>query len=238
MHRHAGSGCIAVKPPGPGVCEVCCGAVDGPDRICWSCRLIGRMLRVPLRRVTPISLAAPDTPIYSMLVQYKGRDEQTARHRRARLARLIGAFLELHLACVAPEGVDAVAVVPSLRGRPGAHPLELTVRMVQPAPLLADALVPGPGRVHRNVSSATAYVARPDLVGGRRVLLVDDLYASGAHLHSAALALHQAGARTVFPLVVARRQNRTWRPSCSLLAWTVAGGNRWSPERCMHCGNS
>jgi ComF family protein len=55
-----------------------------------------------------------------------------------------------------------------------------------------------------NVSGA--FTARPSLVTGKRVLLVDDVLTTGATLDSAASALKQAGATEVSAVVVSRAE--------------------------------
>ena len=47
-------------------------------------------------------------------------------------------------------------------------------------------------------------VARPRLVRGERVLLIDDVFTTGATVSACAAALMAAGAREVFVLTVAR----------------------------------
>jgi predicted amidophosphoribosyltransferase len=57
----------------------------------------------------------------------------------------------------------------------------------------------------RRSALAGAFAARPALVGGRSVLLVDDVATTGATLREAARALVEAGAERVAGLVLARR---------------------------------
>ena len=49
-------------------------------------------------------------------------------------------------------------------------------------------------------------------VAGRRVLLLDDVFTTGARSQSAAYALEEAGAAVPAIVVVARRINPDWRP--------------------------
>lgn len=56
----------------------------------------------------------------------------------------------------------------------------------------------------RRVNVADAFYADPDLVRGRRVLVVDDVTTSGATLDACAVALRNAGALQVYCLTLAR----------------------------------
>ncbi|MDA8073146.1 MAG: hypothetical protein M0Z82_16505 [Actinomycetota bacterium] len=228
--------CMAVKPPGPGVCRTCCGALAGASAtLCQSCRAITAVLG-PLYPVTPISLATDGSQIYAALVQYKSDHRQLAATQRLRLAGLVEVFLTYHLDCVAPHGFDVVTVVPSSRRPAGSNPLAATLKMTDLLASRVEALLaPGPGKVERNLAEADAYVADAARVGGRRVLLFDDTYTTGAHLHASVAALMASGAERVYPVVLGRRQNDSWPPSHGVLAWSAQPANRWSPRRCVHC---
>lgn len=56
----------------------------------------------------------------------------------------------------------------------------------------------------RQANVAGAFAARPDRVSGRRVLVIDDVYTTGATLRSCAAALYAAGAADVAALTLAR----------------------------------
>jgi hypothetical protein len=181
-------------------------------------------------------LTTSDTGLYAALKQYKGQPNFISRRQQLRLAGLVGAFLEHHGDCVAPDGFDVVVVVPSLQVRAEHHPLASTLRMV---PLVehavVDALCSGPARIERNVPARDAYRCRRELVENRRVLLVDDTYTTGAHLHSAVAALEDAGTRAVRLLVVGRYLSWEWEPARRLLVWSTLSENRWSSRRCVRC---
>lgn len=227
--------CIAVKPPGPGVCRTCCGAIAGASVTCRSCQAITALLG-PLYPVTPISLATDHSQIYTVLVQYKSDHRRLAALQRLRLAGLIEIFLAHHLSCIAPHGFDVVAVVPSNRRPADRHPLAATLQTIGLLGTRVEALLaPGPGKLERNLAEADAFVADVAAVDGRRVLLFDDTYTTGAHLHSAVAALMAGGAKRVHPVVIGRRQNDSWPPSHSVLTWSAQPANRWSPRRCVHC---
>lgn len=228
--------CLAVKPPGPGVCSVCCGPSEGVRDLCTSCRRVGHRLGRVLGPVTPISLTTKATGLYSALRQYKGRPNHVSFRQRHRLAVLIGSFLERHGSCVTPDGYDVAVVVPSHQTGLGDHPLRTTLRMAgSVGRSLVDALFVGPGTLERNVADERAYVCRRELVQDRRVLLVDDTYTTGAHMHSAAAVLEQSGALSVHRLVIARHQRLEWAPGRSLVRWASLPENLWSPETCICC---
>ena len=99
------------------------------------------------------------------------------------------------------------AVVPSLSGRVGDHPLEVIV-----APMMTRL-------THQPVAAAESVISprsvRPEnfttpLLGGEHVLLLDDTWARGGHVQSTAGALKAAGAGLVTTLVVARWIDPTW----------------------------
>ena len=81
-------------------------------------------------------------------------------------------------------------------------------------PLLLDALSrtrlsaeqSGSSRTDRRANVRGAFVARKSRVAGRAVILVDDVLTTGATVHAAALALENAGARTVYVLALARAE--------------------------------
>jgi predicted amidophosphoribosyltransferase len=59
-------------------------------------------------------------------------------------------------------------------------------------------------RARRESVEAAFEVRRPRLVETERILLVDDVYTTGATVSSCALTLRAAGAQEVFVLTVAR----------------------------------
>jgi hypothetical protein len=215
---------------------VCCGALESTRGLCWSCRRLGQRLGRKLHPMTPVSLTKRGNALYAALRQYKGRANSIAARQQIRLAELLSRFLERHESCVAPRGHDVVTVVPSQRVPADAHPLVATLAMV---PLLQDqvveALSPGPTAVDRNLPDKEAYHCDAELVEDRRVLLVDDTYTTGAHLHSAAASLEESGARSVHLLVVGRHQDPDWAPARRLLEWSAKPENPWLVERCVRC---
>lgn len=134
-----------------------------------------------------------------------------------RTAGLAAHFGLMHRGCLdaGPLGqVGALAVVPSLGGRPSPHPLEALAAYLLPgAPTIPLSADPGDhgDRDRRRVFRPGFFAVRdPKVVNGRHVVLVDDTWVTGSHLQSAAAALRQAGAAHVTGLVLARRLRPDW----------------------------
>lgn len=138
----------------------------------------------------------------------------------------------IHDACMlaVDGGWDAAAFVPSRTPREGLHPVAGIARNV--ARLAADdpasggpyeikrvALEPGPVNLPR-VANADRF-AVPDKwrsrVQGKRILLVDDTWATGTSIQSAAAVLKAAGAVSVTGLCVARWLSWDWESHVPLL---------------------
>jgi len=218
-----------VPPVGRGVCASCHGPArhgarhDAAD--CWCChavaRRLGRATR-PRRVVVPVAAYRTGDALHAVLRGYKDGPTGDAReHFASALVHHLGGFLARHDGCIADAAGatwDSVAVVPSStrvpiwstsppsgRGRPVvAHPLERVVtRVPRLAALPRVALASGAGDSgHLAPDPAAVVVSGP--IAGRRVLLVDDTWVTGARLSAAAVAVESAGAAVV-ALVVAGR---------------------------------
>jgi len=200
-----------VPPPraGRGVCQVCHGS-SGQFARCWSCNETRGKVTHPLSLVVPVSLTRTDmeAQLHNVLRDYKYASNSAVRDRhRLHVAALLLRFLAGHRSCIEKAGgggYDVIAVVPSKRGRAGAHPLEQAIELAPDLEAIHERLLePGPGEVGRNAPSDTGFVAH-ETAAGRRVLLVDDTFTSGAKLQSAASALTFGGATVVAGLVLGR----------------------------------
>ncbi len=196
-------------PPGDGTCRRCLGPANSPFDSCWSCSLVTRRLgldsAVPVR---PISLIRPDCSLHRVLVAYKSSPDACVRRAcSAALARLIATYISIHNACLARAGGggwDCVTVVPSTRRSCTLHPLSAALAAT---PALASRheslLVRGASPIGHLMPDSRAYQALP-AAERRRVLLLDDVYTTGARALSAVSALERAGATVVTVLVVGR----------------------------------
>jgi hypothetical protein len=214
------------------VCTTCCGGSDPRFTICPSCRDVCRQLGGILFPVVPIALTTVDRPLHRALCRYKTNCPSAPVDAR-RLSGIWSAFVENHMECVAPAGIDTVLVVPSLGGRhPIRHPLADLLVRAGGLPEPADLLLPGPTAIGHRHASATAVRVSTSL-RGRRVLLVDDTYTTGAHLQSAAVAVRDAGAVSVHPVVFGRFVRGGWPPARRILEW--ARSHPWDAGRCIRC---
>jgi hypothetical protein len=183
--------------------------------MCKSCHEVSMILGRPPVPVTPVAVVSRPSPLYRALRQYKSGERTVAARQQARLGALLETFFGRHRRCIAPDGLDLAVVVPSGQGgRPPPHPLACVVAATRTLPPLLDALGSGEVPITHRRPSLRGYRVWVD-VSGARVLLVDDVYTSGAHLQSAAAALTEAGAGEVRALVLGRYvRHPTPRPSC------------------------
>lgn len=167
-----------------------------------------RQVSCPARLLVPISLYKKNTQLAHVLWNYKGERPDLSRQRhRLQLAATLARFIYAHRMCIttaAGKEWDRVTIVPSSQNRPGAHPLEDVVGMI---PGLRESYIRALEKGSQNITHLKAddHGYEPTTsVHGMRFLLIDDTYTSGARVHSAASALHLAGAEVVAVVVVGR----------------------------------
>jgi predicted amidophosphoribosyltransferase len=210
-----------VPPPaeGPDVCPICRGWRRPGYGVCFSCALVMGQVSHPSRAVSVISIYRPGGAMHRALSQYKNGPPTVRRT----LAERLGALLSRHLwregPGLAPGGWDHIAVVPSTTGRVGPHPLEEVLGGVEwlAGQVWSGLLGPGPDAErcgHRQAGDqafrltvAEGYPggpARSYPLQGRRILLVEDTWTTGARAQSAASHLALAGAEVLGPVVIGR----------------------------------
>lgn len=204
---------VAVPPAGPGTCPRCHGPALGALAECWCCHQVGSRLGTDDvgPPVVPVALCRPGDELHSALRRYKDGPAVTARrHFADRLARMLSAFLEGHGPCLhgAVGTWEAMAVVPSSRRGhdAGACPSPFNVVVAGVAALATLPRVPlGRGSsVAGHLQPAVDAFVVSGPVAGRKILLVDDTWVTGARARSAAAALTLAGASVVAVLVIGR----------------------------------
>lgn len=195
----------APQPGAAGLCRVCRGPAGRSRARCFQCELHRQCGGDSLADVVlPAVFAPKGTLIARYLWQYKsqGSSAEVAAAKTALLALLL-VFLRDHGACgwrSAGFGRPShVAVVPTARGRPGAHPLRRLITPYLGWPWAE--LAARPDQRERDLDP-DRFDAAPVL--DARVLLVDDTWTTGASAQSAAMALRRAGARSVATVVIGR----------------------------------
>jgi predicted amidophosphoribosyltransferase len=185
------------------VCLVCRRATDGFTR-CWQCNLHFRSAGAGLAdEVVPISLAPGNGQLAHVLRNYKNSPSSAVRKQFTNeLAYVLATFLARHRQCLGE--FDVVTVVPSTKRRKAGHPVVdiLGRRLSITRPVFTEALTTS-GDNTRQLRPGE-YEVQAD-VRGKRVLLVDDQWTSGASLQSSAIALKREGATRVVGLVIGRR---------------------------------
>jgi len=143
---------------------------------------------------------------YARLVNYKNGSDQDY----TLVAALIAAYLTAHQNRIEPllgGALSHIAVVPSTRGRRfDIHPLANAVKRSRAfGSRLSNALSHVAGAtIKRQEYKPSIYSVDASLVRGGRVVIVEDLWVSGARAVSAAGAIMDAGAKSVLILPVAR----------------------------------
>jgi hypothetical protein len=172
---------------------------------------VAHRLGLNLVPVLPAALAPVPGPLYGDLLCYKESSVGEERQRAVgHLARLLRDFLAHHGRCLEATlgGPAQVALAVPSTSRPGPASLERLGQLDGLVPAaLGTPLVWGVDLLWRTEAPILAF-AVPDAnqvqVRGRRVLVLDDSYVSGARSQSAAAALRMAGARAVVILPLGR----------------------------------
>lgn len=197
-------------PPSPvdGICPTCRGVNYTSNRQCAECDAIAATLGTVLGPAWPISIYVKPSPLRDWLTYYKPNMEAPVDvEAGALLAELLYSFID-YLATTLDEQFDAMTVVPSSTREPP-HPLERLLREQEMRWPLDSCLVRTTEPLAHNAPSRHAYEVTKD-VRGRRVLVVDDVYTTGARAQSARYALVSAGAIVPPLIVIGRRLNREY----------------------------
>jgi predicted amidophosphoribosyltransferase len=212
---------LAVPRPGPGVCATCHGPARDGGTDCWCCRTVSSRLGhfgSQPALVVPVSLCRNGDPLHVALRGYKDAPVTAARrHFAARTGLLVRNFLTRHATCIrdtASATWDSFATVPSSVRPSRSSPRDGDISWRHPFDRIVQPVLSASGLTHIRLVRAEGELGHlvPDphafgVVGGvrgRRVLLVDDTWVTGARMRSAASALSRAGAVVVAMVAVGR----------------------------------
>ena len=211
----------APAPGSTGLCAGCRGPAPPGNLRCYLCDQFRQCLPGLLPDVVvPVAYAPKGGQHAANLWQYKSAGPAAAAAAAA-LRALLLVFLGDHRRCVwqsaGTAGPTHAAVVPSLRGRTGPHPLRALVARYLTLPWAHLSVTCHDGPALRDPDPSRFHSER---IAGASVLLLEDTWTSGATAISAAAALRLAGARSVALVVLGRH-----------LGAPQPGGDPFSPAR-------
>jgi predicted amidophosphoribosyltransferase len=222
---------------GRGVCPRCLN-LTGAGGLCRACNANEHHLAA----VVPISYSVGGEWLHHVIASYKRDADPSVPDAVSALTGLCEDFLSGHEKCVATAagvtGFQLVTTVPSSDPlRDLHHPLRRLVgeRVAVTRERYERLLVRSASSAIPRVFDPARYVATKDL-DGESVLLVDDMWTSGASAEAAAAALHAAGAGPVAIVVIARHLNRGWRENDLCLRRLAR--EPFDVGRCVICASS
>ncbi len=228
----------SVAPRHPASCSMCYGATtyraDGSawDR-CWPCK----GYEDAVDSVVPVAYSISDG-LESLLHRFKDFGPSYA-WMALPLASVAVTFFERHQNCIQSRHgqIQVATVVPSGNASRTENHLETVLRLVQywPVPWRTDVLTKvSPGRPPRGELVRGFYRADPSLVRGNVVLVFDDTWTSGSSIANCALALKEAGARSVVSVTLGRQLHSGFGTADVLI--DEARVRLYDPTRCVICG--
>lgn len=209
-----------VPPPEdlPDICPLCRSWRRQNELLCDNCA-DNKELLGDLAPLIPISLYRKPSLLRDWLTYYKPNDEADHPEYGAIIGAIFDRWIRSHGAALRSwcGGFKTICVVPSA-ARPPPHPLEAVIdaHVDEFARDRAQLLYRADGTLAHRTPSRSGYMAKSNM-RGHRVLLIDDVYTTGARSQSAAHALRAAEAIVPAILVIGRRVNPDWRPEVAAI---------------------
>jgi predicted amidophosphoribosyltransferase len=235
--EHSGAERLLTPRHGPGVCPRCFNLLDADLGLCRPCQVSAHHIAA----FVPISYSVGAEWLHNLIITYKRGADPSVPDASAELAWILDRFISAHEHCVATAaGVGSFPVITTVpssdRRRDMRHPLrrivgELTVSTRDRHERLLLCSSAG-AMSHR--FGADRYRATRRL-NGESVLLIDDMWTTGASAQSAAAALRRAGAGSVAVVTIARHLNRAWHQNDSRLR--AISRSESSTAGCAFCGD-
>jgi hypothetical protein len=203
-----------IRPPvagSGGACSICCDWLDASGSTCSKCQHASSVLGRPLVPVVPVTLYVKPSRMRDRLKFYKEPRGPEDGGLAVEVASILARFFHEHGAELTRRYgmVDAATVVPTRKGDAERHPLDAALDRH-----IGDAVLPrrepllsvGQGNIERRSPHPRGFVAS-SAAAGRSLVLIDDVYTTGAVAQSAAHALREVGAVVPVIVVVGRRLN-------------------------------
>jgi len=210
-------------------CAICTREVDSGYQLCFRCRVDRSRFEVSGRfglpqnltsdLVVPLTYAVLGQQAYIDMFKYKDVVSFEAAQRR--LTLLTALFVVTHGSCIDrfSRPVTGLAVLPSLTGRQGPHPLETFAQLLpqdwRRIQLTAALNLPADRNQRREANPA--FYRCPYNLSGHHVVLFDDAWVTGGHAQGAAVHLRNAGADRVTVLVLARMLKTDFGPTAEFV---------------------
>jgi hypothetical protein len=222
---------VAVPGVKYGTCPTCHSSRKPDYQRCYPCQEAHWLLGGDVPAVLPITYSIERSQVHYALRNYKDNFDVAVRIQfRNQLAGLLSLFMTSHQQCLAP--FDVVTCLPSRKERTAAA--EIVTMLKRFESIYQPVLTVGGGTTH--TASADRFEASPS-VEGRRVLIIDDTFTTGASVFSATSALRAAGALVENVLVIGRHVNPfKYQLSADLVE--AAKDLKWAEHECVLCRTS
>ncbi len=198
-----------ILPPLPStkVCGSCRGLLGGRVGTCFNCEQNAQALDGAVQPIVAVSIYRKPGSLRDWLTFYKDDGETLADPIAGQaVGRIFARFIEQNRGWIASLEADGAIVVPSTV-RPPPHPLAVLLQAngSMPFPILTG-LSRTSEELGHNRPNPDAFRVTSELAG-KRILLLDDVYTSGARSQSAAFALRSSGVMVAGLIVLGRRNN-------------------------------